>query len=100
MHISWLSRDRNLIRESPGGPSRLRSRKRCSVNSHLLLRQFSYGCPGEGQYLLGKCLFGAEAIGEGAVRCTSGRSSHLSSLPGRPAPVVQASSPLPDPCSL
>src|SRR5260370_13770236 len=45
IHIGGFSRDRNLIRESPGGPSRLGGWKGSSVNRHLLLRQFSDGCP-------------------------------------------------------
>src|SRR5882757_1540470 len=44
IHICRFSLDRQLIRESPGGSSRCRSRKGCSVNRHLLVRQLPNGC--------------------------------------------------------
>src|SRR6266851_5717967 len=47
MHIRRFSSDRQLIRETPSGSSRLGSRKRCFVDRHFLIRQFSCGCPGK-----------------------------------------------------
>src|SRR5580704_3204970 len=44
IYIRWLSRDRNFIRETPSGPSRLGSRKRSSVNRHFLIRELSCSC--------------------------------------------------------
>src|SRR4029453_16467073 len=46
--------DRQFIRETPGRSPRFWSGKWCSVNRHLLVCQFSYGCSRENP--LHKCI--------------------------------------------
>src|SRR5260370_17230846 len=46
MHICRFSSDRQLIRETPSGSPRLRSREWCFVNRHFLIPQLSYGSAG------------------------------------------------------
>src|SRR6202789_3570339 len=54
IHISGFSLDRQLIGESPGGPTRFGSREGGSVDRHLFVRQLSKG--GQGKHSVHKCI--------------------------------------------